>query len=156
MKAITFSILHCCYLTGRALKQKPQCRSGTDYAIIGERWNDIKRSWIKNFFIFKHRFSIPIICWSNFTFCSILYLSQRGRMPQNKRIYMKELFLCNTILHNSTSTTDVMPLIIDVSTKSLSQGLENLFCDEMFLYTASSFHVFGTSSTIKGNESPKL
>lgn len=37
MKAITFSILHYCYLTGGGLKQKPQRGSGADYAIIGER-----------------------------------------------------------------------------------------------------------------------
>lgn len=32
-----------------------------------------KRSCMKNFLNFKHQFSIPIICWSNFTFCSILF-----------------------------------------------------------------------------------
>lgn len=45
-----------------------------------------------------------------------------------------------------------MTLIIDVSTKCLSCGLEILFHDEIFLYTASSFHIFGISSTSKGNE----
>lgn len=74
-------------------------------------------------------------------------------MLQSKLIHLKELFSLQYNTMQSTSITDVMPLIVDVSTASLSYGVENLFLDETSPYTAKSIHIFDKS---RGNENQIL